>query len=129
MKKRILLVDDDHLVTLTLNRLLTSAGYEVIAVENGQEAVEKATQMDFDLIISDVRMSGGDGVEVIQKIREILKTSGKSSIPEIFITGFAEGDRHDMAKKMQATDFIYKPFEREQFLDSITKHIKQHQNE
>ena len=63
MKKKILLVDDDHLVTLTLSRLLTNAGYEVSAVENGQEAIKKVAQANFDLIISDVRMPGIDGVE------------------------------------------------------------------
>ncbi|MBI1976428.1 MAG: response regulator [Candidatus Omnitrophica bacterium] len=125
IKKRILLIDDDHLVTLTLSRLLTNAGYEVIAVENGQEAIEKVTQMDFDLIISDVRMPGVDGVEVVEKIRTILKSSNRDLIPEIFITGFAEGNRHDQAKNMQASDLIYKPFDKDQFLASIQEHIKQ----
>ena len=73
MQKKILLVDDDHLVTLTLSRLLTGAGYEVTAAENGQEAIAKVEQEDFGLIISDVRMPGVDGVKTIQKIRKILR--------------------------------------------------------
>ncbi len=125
LKKRILLLDDDHLVTLTLSRLLTSEGYEVIAIKDGQQAITKVSEMDFHLIITDIRMPGVDGVEVVEKIRAILKSSGRDPIPEIFITGFAEGNQHDQAKNMQASDLIYKPFDKDQFLASIKEHIKQ----
>lgn len=126
MSNRILIVDDDHLVSLTLSRLLRNAGYEVISVESGEEAIAKVTEMDFDLIIADIRMPGGvDGVEAIQKMRDILKSSGREPIPEVFITGYAEGPRHDKAKEMQTSDFIYKPFDKEKFLSSIQEHIRQ----
>ncbi len=124
MPNRVLIVDDDHLVVLTLFRLLKNEGYEVVSVQNGQEAIEQVTQADFNLIITDIRMPGVDGVEMIQKIREILKSSGRAPIPEVFITGFAEGDRHDKARDMEAADFIYKPFEKDQFLKSIKEHIR-----
>lgn len=124
MNKNILLIDDNHLVVKSLGRLLESEGYSVVAVESGREALKVIEKMNFDLIISDIRMPDINGVETICKIRESLKRRCKKQIPEIFITGYAEGQSHDKAKELNATDFIYKPFDKNEFLESIAKAIR-----
>lgn len=123
--RRILVIDDDRLVAKSLGRLLETQGYGVTVTMNGQEALEAVAKLDFDLIISDIRMPDIDGVETIQKIRATLKEKGKAQIPEIFITGYVEGPSHEEAKKLYTSDFIYKPFDKEKFLTSIDKALRE----
>lgn len=91
---RILLIDDDALVLKTFNRLLTKAGYEVIPAASYEEAIEAIAKEQFELIVSDIRMPGRNGVETVSEIQRKLKSVGKKDLPIIFITGFAElGDQ------------------------------------
>lgn len=121
MKKSILLIDDDHLVVKSLERLLVIEGYDVIRVENGRDALGAIENKDFDLIISDIRMPEIDGVETISKIRENCERRGKKQIPEIFITGYTEGESYNKAKGLNTAGFLYKPFDKNEFLGYIAK--------
>jgi CheY-like chemotaxis protein len=62
MAKNILIIDDEELITKTLLKLLKNTGYAPTIAKSGAEAVEKVKQTDFDLIISDIRMPGMDGI-------------------------------------------------------------------
>ena len=72
-KKRILVIDDEELLIKTFDRLLEKQGYEVYTVKNGADAIVMVEEEQFDLIITDIRMPGDDGVETIKKIDEIQK--------------------------------------------------------
>ena len=65
MKKKILVIDDDPLVLKSLQSLLTRQGYEVECAKNGDEAENKIRSHPFNLIISDIRMPGRDGLSCI----------------------------------------------------------------
>ena len=121
MRKSILLIDDNHLVVKSLERLLVTEGYDVITVENGRDALDAIEKKSFDLVISDIRMPGIDGVDTICKIREDFQRKDKKQIPEIFITGYAEGESYDKAKGLNAAGFLYKPFDKNEFLGYIAK--------
>lgn len=123
MGKKILVIDDEELVTKSLLRLLKNGGYDAVVAQNGAEAVEKIKDEDFDLIISDVRMPGLDGIEVIQNIRVFLKKAGKKTIPEILITGYADMEKYKRAADLKVTDYIYKPFDNSDFLGAVKKAI------
>lgn len=121
--KNILVIDDDHLVVKSLSRLLEVAGYIVKTAESGQEALAKISESKFDLIIADIRMPVMNGVETIQNIQQYLQNNDKNRIPVIFITGYTDSNVQDDAKKLNASDFIYKPFDKELFLRSIKQAI------
>lgn len=123
MAKNILIVDDEELITKSLLKLLENEGYKAIVARNGSEAIQKVKETIFDLIISDVRMPGFDGIETIQQIRSYLKKSNKKIIPEILITGYADIDKYEKAMALKVADYLYKPFDKSDFLHAVRKVI------
>jgi DNA-binding NtrC family response regulator len=108
---RILLIDDDDAVRESMSRTLRSAGYTVLAASTGEEGLAAARQGGFDVILSDMRMSGMSGLDVLRKLRE-------SHIDSVFIimTGFGTVDTAVEAMKLGAVDFVQKPFFRDELL-------------
>ena len=123
MGKNILVIDDEGLVTRSLKRLLNREGYDATIAANGGEAVEKCKTSNFDLIICDVRMPELDGIETIEKIRQALSELGKKPIPEILITGYADEDKYKNALKLKVADYIFKPFDTKQFLETVRRNL------
>lgn len=78
--KKILLIDDEGLMTLTLANALERNGYEVWVAKNGSDGVVLAEEEDFDLIISDIWMPGIDGVETVRQIFEVIKARGAKRV-------------------------------------------------
>jgi len=124
MNKKILVIDDEGLVTTSLRQLLHRSGYEVDIANGGHVAMDKIKGKDFDLIISDIRMPEINGVEVIKKIREYLKQTNKPSIPEILITGYASKENLEEANQLKVAGYIYKPFNIKDFLDVVKKSLE-----
>jgi 3-oxoacyl-[acyl-carrier-protein] synthase II len=117
MTKYILVVDDDRQVLQSLERLFKKEGYNVVCASSGKEALEKVERGDFDLVIIDIKMPDLDGVETVNKIKEIKKNQSKPSIPVIFITGYADIDPVERAK--QLGDVVLKPFDLEDLLSRV----------
>lgn len=111
MQKKILVIDDDRLILMTLKRLLIREGYEVITALSGWGALRRMEEDGFDLIISDIKMPEMDGIETIKKIRGYLMQQGKRLIPEIFITAYAKEDIYKEALALNAAGYIEKPFD------------------
>lgn len=123
MAKNILLVDDDKLVLMTLKRLLSREGYNVVTALNGQAALRRVEENNFDLIISDIKMPVMDGIEAIKKIREYLARNGKKPLPEIFITAYAKEDMYQKALALNAAGYIEKPFDVKTLVQTVKKAI------
>jgi two-component system, NtrC family, nitrogen regulation response regulator NtrX len=121
MNKNILLVDDDGMITKTIGNLLKREGFNPELAEGGLEAIEKIKDIEFGLIITDIRMPYMDGLEVINKIKGYLKESKKSDVPVIFITGYADSDAHIKAERLGKV--IFKPFDMKDFLEQITNYL------
>jgi CheY-like chemotaxis protein len=121
MGKRILLIDDEVLVTKSLVKLLGREGFETVTAATGEEAVDKVDGMEFDLVVSDVRMPGMDGIETIRTIRNRLKELNRNPVPEILITGYADVDRYERAEELKITEYVYKPFDTEEFIKVIKR--------
>ena len=81
---RILLAEDEEAMRTYLARALENAGYEVVAVDRGTEALPLLTREHFDLLLSDIVMPEMDGIELAQRCAEISPAT-----KVIFITGFA----------------------------------------
>lgn len=118
MAEHILVVDDDDLIRRTVEKLLSRQGFTVTLAESGEQAVEMAASQAFDMVISDVRMPGIDGVETIKRIRE-----QQPNICAIIITGYASEETPVHALRIGVQDYIFKPFDVETFLHSVLRNI------
>lgn len=124
MAKKILLIDDEELITRTLANALEKNGYEVLVAKNGRDAIIMAEEEDFDLIISDIRMPGMNGVEVVQKIRQVVKKKATGKIPTIFVTGYADRAIEEKAMTLNPHAYIHKPFDYPAFLEKVSTALK-----
>jgi CheY-like chemotaxis protein len=110
MNKSVLIIDDEELIIKSLTKLLNRDGLKVVVARNGDDAIHIAKTTIFDLIISDVRMPGLNGVETVKIIYENLLKEGIHKTPVIFITGYAHDDSEKEARSLNPTSYIYKPF-------------------
>lgn len=124
MPQKILVIDDEEMITRTLLNLLSRQGYDVTLAQSGKEALDKVKDNEFNLIISDIRMPEMDGIETIKQIRAYLKRMRRNLVPEVLITGYADIDRYEKAGELKIADYIYKPFDREEFLAVVKKNLE-----
>ena len=104
MEKKVLVVDDEKLIVKGIRFSLEQEGMEVDTAYDGEEALEKAKEKEYDIILLDIMLPKMDGLQVCQQIREF------SSVPIIMLT--AKGDDMDkiMGLEYGADDYITKPF-------------------
>lgn len=119
--RRILVIDDDQLVLKSVDKILKQEGYATELAYNAEEAIEKATRDQFDLVISDIRMPGKNGVEAVREIRRLFDEKVKRDIPIIFITGYAE--MSDQLKAENMGEVILKPFNLEHLVMTIREYL------
>jgi putative two-component system response regulator len=117
--KTLLIVDDDPYVLESLSSLMREYGYSIIACQKAQEAIEKARNTSFDVILSDIKMPEVTGIELLDKIHAF-----NSQIPVILMTAYADLDIAVDAIKRGAFDFITKPYNPEYLIYSVGKAIK-----
>jgi len=111
MTGTILLVDDEETLLQTLAiQLEDDLGHTIYTAVNGHDAIEIACQSPLDLVVADVRLPGIDGIETVQKIKEIQPWIGS-----IIITGWASEDTPVRALKLGVDDYIFKPWDDEFF--------------
>ena len=108
---RILVIDDDEAVRESVSRTLRSAGHTVQTAQTGEEGLELAGHGSFDVILSDLRMPGISGLDVLHRLRE-------QRVDSIFIimTGFGTMESAVEAMRLGAVDFVQKPFFRDELL-------------
>jgi two-component system response regulator HydG len=104
-------IDDDEAVRDSMARMLRGAGYNVETAPTGEEGVVAAKGNVFDVILSDMRMPGISGIEVLKRLREQHVDSAF-----IVMTGFGTVDTAVEAMKLGAVDFVQKPFFRDELL-------------
>ncbi len=121
MASRILLIDDDLLVLKSFRNLLSQVGYEVISASSYEEALKAFEEKEFDLVLSDIRMPGKNGVETVSEIQSRLASAGKKDLPIIFITGYAE-----FSDQLNATfigEVLTKPVDNDKLLATIQDYL------
>jgi DNA-binding response OmpR family regulator len=116
--QRILIVDDEPDLTELLNFQLRYSGFEVATAGGGRAAFTLFQQGVFDLVVSDIRMPNGDGLELLRSIRK----SERPGVPVILMTGFADTDAKG-AEALGATAFLNKPFHLEELLEVVNAHL------
>ncbi len=116
LKGSVLLVDDDPAVAKVLGALLAQAGLHVTAAKSGQEALAVLARRPVDVVVSDVRMPGMDGLALLAEV-----TRGWPDVPVILLTAHGSVPLAVEAMKAGAADFVLKPFDREEILFTIRK--------
>lgn len=111
-----MIVDDDIDMLSSLTDVLSQAGFDVTSAQSGLDAVTLAETVAPDLVISDIRMAGMDGIECIEKLKE-----GRPRLRSIVITGFASQDVPGRAMELDTSDYLCKPFTAEQLIQSVTR--------
>jgi len=122
-KKKILAVDDDGLVRRSLEILLRGAGHDPTVASSGQEALGFLPQRHFDLLITDIRMPGMDGLQVIQAVRDYCRETKKEPIPEIVLTGYSDEAVRQSAIRLGVREFLMKPFKLDDFLEVLNRNL------
>ena len=116
---RVLIVDDEKNVRLTLSQALEALALETDAAMNGEEALVKLEKTDFGLMLLDLKMPGMDGLKVLRRVRDL-----RPDIKVIIITAHGTIDTAVTAMKQGAYDFLQKPFPVEVLLHSIGKALE-----
>ena len=113
---QILVVEDEVVIRTALKRLLERHEYEVSEAGTVKESLEKYDMEDFDVIISDLRLPGAPGTDLIKA----------SSTPVLIMTSYSSIRSAIDSMKMGAVDYIAKPFEHNEIIESVAKAIREH---
>lgn len=115
-KHTVLVVDDDHHVLKSLLMLLENFHYNAIGVPNAETALSKLRQSGVDIVLTDIRMPGMNGIELAGRIQDL-----NPDIPVLVMTGYAELEVAVDALKRGAFDFIIKPYNPDYLAHSLRK--------
>jgi PAS domain S-box-containing protein len=117
---RILLVEDNPVNLRMTKALLEKGGLSVIPVESGPEAIRKASEDDFDLILMDVQMPEMDGFEATKKIREVEKARGRKT-PVVALTAYAREEDRIACLEAGMDDYLSKPVDSKRLHETIRR--------
>src|SRR5512136_1898865 len=121
-KKCIMLIDNEEGLCRMMEAVLLDNGYAVKAYTRSFAAVEAFRPGDWDLVVSDIKMPGMDGLEVLQRLK-----SADPKVPVIMITAYATVEMSIQALRRGAYDMLTKPFEPEELIYRIKNALKQTQ--
>ena len=118
--KQILIIEDESVIRLALKRLLVRNGYRVDEAESVEEASSRYNLQSFNLILSDLRLPGLPGTEVINRVE---------GVPVLIMTSYASVRSAVDSIKQGAVDYISKPFDHEELLHLVKRILSQAQTE
>jgi len=113
-KPRVLFIDDEDIVLRSCRRIFASSDYEIDTAQSAEEGLSKAINEDYDLVVTDLKMPGIGGLEVLSRLRKV-----RPDITVIIFTGYASVDTAREALKNGAFDYIPKPFTPEEIREVI----------
>jgi nitrogen regulation protein NR(I) len=116
MKTRILLIEDDPGITVTLQRLLAGEGHEVVVEKRGDSGLLRARNEGFDAVLSDLKLPGLSGLDLVRELHQ-----AKPRLPIILMTAHGTTETAIEATKRGAFDYLLKPFEMPELLEVVSK--------
>ncbi|MEI6732827.1 MAG: response regulator [Comamonadaceae bacterium] len=118
--RKVLVVDDDAVVGKSFNRVLSEKkGYVVTTVENAQEALKQMREQSFDVVFTDIKMPGMDGVELAERVK-----ASQPWTPVVIITGYGTTENENRAKAAGVSDFVRKPLSPEMIEESAVHALR-----
>ncbi len=118
-KNKIMILDDEPIVGDRLKPALEKCGYSVETFTDSQEAIDQIARTRYDVLITDLKMSGPSGLDVLRFVKEQAPTTRV-----IVITGYATAEQAKESMKNGAVDFIPKPFRISQLRELITRTLE-----
>lgn len=122
MSAKILIVDDEEIVIRSCRRILGDSTYVVDSAHDGQHALLKVDETEYDLIILDIMMPGIDGLEVLQHVKE-----RHPDVDVIMMTGLSEIQTAVKAMKLGALDYLSKPFDPDELKHVVDRALERRQ--
>jgi DNA-binding response OmpR family regulator len=119
----ILVVDDESAIRYSITKTLQRVGYQVDSAASGEEAIQKMQQQPFDVILTDIRMPGISGVDLLAKVKE----QAPDAIV-ILLTGYASLDTAVESLRLGAHDYLIKPSSSQDIRDSVSRGIERAHN-
>jgi DNA-binding NtrC family response regulator len=119
MFERILLVDDEKSITEIYQDILTKSGYQVSVASTAEEAIKHLTAQSFDLLITDIRLPGKDGISLLKEVNQIQK-----DLPRIVITGYGTLQNATEAISQGVNRFLLKPLNPKEMAESIVSALE-----
>jgi len=113
-KPQVLVIDDDAVVGRSFDRVLSGKGYEVSTALSGEDALQTMENKDFDVVFTDIKMPGMDGLEVTERIKAKCPWT-----PVVVVTGYGSAENEAKASVLGANGFIRKPLTPE-IIESVT---------
>ena len=113
-EKRLMVIDDEPAIREGIRRIFEAENFVVEALGSGQAALMRLNQESFDLVITDLKMPGMSGLELLRGIKDSYP-----DLPVIFITGFSSVGSAVEIMKMGAVDYIAKPFDPEDLVKVV----------
>src|SRR6202043_1785419 len=119
-KRKVYVIDDAEAMRDSLNFLLSSANFNVTLYQSAQNFIDSVSSLDFGCVVSDVRMPGLDGIELLTRLKAV-----RCRFPVIIMTGPGDVALAVEAMKLGAVDFLEKPLEDGRLIGMIETAIKQ----
>ncbi len=123
MEKTVLIIEDEKLIIVSTQMVLESVGFQVEAATDGEEGIKKAKEIRPDLILLDIMMPGIDGWETLKRLKRDPDTQG---IPVVIFTAREHARGHQKSSEMGAVGYFRKPFEPDELIELVEKHVGQH---
>ncbi len=102
--KKVLVIDDDPVVGKSFDRVLSPKGYAVISAADGAEALDKLAKEHYDVVFTDIKMPGMDGLEVAKRIK-----GTNPWMPVVIVTGYGTEANEMQARQLGVSHFLHKP--------------------
>jgi len=118
--RKVLVVDDDAVVGKSFHRVLSENKGYVVTVENAHEALKQMREQSFDVVFTDIKMPGMDGVELAERVK-----ASQPWTPVVIITGYGTTENENRAKAAGVTDFVRKPLSPEMIEQSAAHALRE----
>jgi DNA-binding NtrC family response regulator len=113
-KPQVLVIDDDAVIGRSFDRVLSDKGYEVSTASSGEEALKEMENTEYDVVFTDIKMPGMDGIEVAERIKARCPWT-----PVVVITGYGTTENEAKASVLGVSGFVRKPLTPE-MIESVT---------
>jgi DNA-binding response OmpR family regulator len=122
MQRTVLIIEDEKLIIVSTQMVLEAAGFRVESATNGEDGIGKAKTCNPDLILLDIMMPGIDGWETLTRLKRDTATA---HVPVVIFTAREHSRGHQRSTDLGAADYFRKPFEPDELIELVEKHIGQ----
>lgn len=113
-KKKVLVIDDERIVLDSISKILKEENFTVEVSMSGRQGLQSATQNDYDLVLTDLRMPDIGGMRILRDVKRV-----KPAVPVVMITGFGTVKSAVQAMKLGAAEYLEKPFSPDQLVKTV----------